>query len=89
MEDNPNDPCCQQPACTPGPSGTLSSVPVPSYGQGFTGYGPATSGGGTSGTGPQTVNPGFPQPTGISGQGRMCCMLLYSYPLKLNGISHS
>ena len=76
MQDNPNDPCCQQPVCTPGANGTLSSVPVPSYGQGFTGYGPAvtpTIGGGISGTGiPQTVNPNIPYPTGMTGHGSKC-----------------
>ena len=72
MQDNPNDPCCQQPVCTPGANGTLSSVPVPSYGKGFTGYGPPitpTIGGGPSGSGVPTVNPGIPQPTGMTGSG--------------------
>ena len=58
MQDNPKDPCCKQPACTPGPSGSISSIPVPTYGKGFTGYGlPQTptigtgTGTGTGGTG--------------------------------------
>ena len=67
MQDNPNDPCCQQPVCTPGANGTISSVPVPSYGKGFTGYGAPvtpTIGGGSGGTGVPTMGPGIPGPTG-------------------------
>ena len=74
MVDNPKDTCCRQPKCNFGPSGTLSRIPVPTYGKGFTGYGlpqtpqirpgtgtyPGTGGTGT-GTNPGTgtgTNPG-------------------------------
>lgn len=66
MQDNPNDPCCRQPVCT----GTVTNVPIPTYGKGFTGYGRPvmpTIGSGPSGMN-QTPMPG--QPTMISGSGR-------------------
>ncbi|XP_053401477.1 uncharacterized protein LOC123550590 isoform X2 [Mercenaria mercenaria] len=75
MQDNPNDPCCKQPVCTPGTgTGTSGSsvVPIPTYGKGFTGYGRPVMpsiGSGTSGMNPTPI-PG--QPVGITGSGRGC-----------------
>ncbi|XP_060600216.1 uncharacterized protein LOC132753729 isoform X4 [Ruditapes philippinarum] len=76
MQDNPNDPCCQQPVCTPGTgTGTSGSgvVPIPTYGKGFTGYGRPVMpsiGTGTGGMNP-TPMPGQPGVT-ITGTGRGC-----------------
>ncbi|KAH3775135.1 hypothetical protein DPMN_176532, partial [Dreissena polymorpha] len=75
MQDNPNDVCCQQPVCAPGTTGTGGQpvVLVPTYGKGFTGFGPVVMpqvGSGTSGMNP-TLPPGV---TGsmITGSGRGC-----------------
>jgi hypothetical protein len=70
--EDPNDPCCKIPSCTPGVA--LTNVPVPSYGPGITGYGTAkyppitvtgTTGPGTSGSGTPTsfTNNGQTGPT--------------------------
>ena len=89
MQDNPKDPCCQQPACVPSANGSLSSVPVPSYGKGFTGYGPPRTpvigtggtGGGFTGNGSVTVNPNIPHPTGFTGAGSMYQFCFCSVPV--------
>ncbi|XP_071091672.1 uncharacterized protein [Haliotis cracherodii] len=54
LKDTPNDPCCQLPDCSGAPAGTTV---VPTYGPGFTGYGPAVY---PSGYGPGVSGTGLP-----------------------------
>ncbi|KAK3591357.1 hypothetical protein CHS0354_040318 [Potamilus streckersoni] len=66
MKSNPSDPCCEYPECTP-VNGFLTVVPVPTYGQGFSGYGKPTFPSGYGVMGPMGPSGQNPTPGATSG----------------------
>ncbi|KAL3859113.1 hypothetical protein ACJMK2_009345 [Sinanodonta woodiana] len=66
MKSNPSDPCCEYPECNP-VNGSLTVVPVPTYGQGFSGYGKPSFPSGYGVMGPMGPSGQNPTPGATSG----------------------